>query len=168
MEHVRTCFIVFVVKEWTPRAFTMVNNVKEVDEKCVHTKRPPTLTGAGHQWTVSTNTGCTQWLSLAKPALKVAPTGRNRSLVACTSKCGGLEGVLLLWAAIFFLSRVSMRGDSLFMCYFWSKLIGKLFFGSLHEDLGEDPGSWIHIKSTLSIKSMWLTLIISTLIFHPH
>ena len=48
----------------------------------------PTLTGAGHQWTVSTNIGCIQWLSLAQPALKVALAGRNPSPVARTSKCG--------------------------------------------------------------------------------
>ena len=37
---------------------------------------------------MSTNIGCNQWLSLAKPTLKVAHAGRNRSLVAHTSKCG--------------------------------------------------------------------------------
>ena len=31
----------------------------------------PTSSGAGYQWTESTNTGCNQWLSLAKIALKV-------------------------------------------------------------------------------------------------
>ena len=49
---------------------------------------PPTLTSAGHQRTVSTSSGCNQWLSLAKPLLKVALAGRNRSLVTQTSKCG--------------------------------------------------------------------------------
>jgi hypothetical protein len=49
---------------------------------------PPTLTGVGHQWTVSPSASCNQWLSLAKPCLKVLPAGRNRSLVARTSKCG--------------------------------------------------------------------------------
>ena len=49
---------------------------------------PPTLTGAGHQRTVSTNIGCNQWLSLAKSALKVALAGWNRSLVARTNKHG--------------------------------------------------------------------------------
>ena len=49
---------------------------------------PPTLTGAGHQRTVSTNTSCNQWLLLAKTLLKVALYGRNRSMVAHTSKCG--------------------------------------------------------------------------------
>ena len=48
---------------------------------------PPTLTGAGHQWTVNTNTSCNQWLSLAKPVLKVAHASRHRSLVLRTSKC---------------------------------------------------------------------------------
>ena len=49
---------------------------------------PPTLTSAGHQQTVSMNIGCNQWLSLAKTLLKVALAGRNRSMVAHTSKCG--------------------------------------------------------------------------------
>ena len=49
---------------------------------------PPTQAGAGHQQTVGTSIGCNQWLSLAKSTLKVAPAGRNRSLVAYTSKCG--------------------------------------------------------------------------------
>ena len=48
----------------------------------------PTPAGAGHQWIESTSTGCNQWLSLAKIALKVPRTGRNRSLVARTSECG--------------------------------------------------------------------------------
>ena len=52
------------------------------------TNSPPTLTSAGHQWTVSTSTGCNQWSSLARPTLKVAPAGRNCSLVARTNKCG--------------------------------------------------------------------------------
>ena len=49
---------------------------------------PPTLTGVGHQCTVCTNTGCNRWLSLAKPTLKVAHAGRNRSLMTRTSMCG--------------------------------------------------------------------------------
>ena len=52
------------------------------------TYSPPTLTGAGQQQTVSTNTGCNQWLSLVETLLKVALVGRHRSLVANTSKCG--------------------------------------------------------------------------------
>ena len=48
---------------------------------------PPRLTGVGHQWMVSTSIGCNQWLSRAKPSLKVAHASRNRSLVAHTSKC---------------------------------------------------------------------------------
>ena len=54
------------------------------------TNSPPTHTGAGHQQTLSTwsNIGCNQWFSLAKPTLKVAPAGRNRSLVARTNMCG--------------------------------------------------------------------------------
>jgi hypothetical protein len=50
-------------------------------------KSPPTLTDARHQWTFSSSIGCNQWLSLAKLALKVAPTGRNCSPMTCTSKC---------------------------------------------------------------------------------
>ena len=49
---------------------------------------PLTHTGAGHQWTVSTNISCNQWLSLAEPGLKAAHAGRNRSLVTWTSMCG--------------------------------------------------------------------------------
>ena len=51
----------------------------------------PTSTGAGHQWTESTSTGCNQWLSLAKIVLKVPHVGRNRSLVTNTNRCG--EGI---------------------------------------------------------------------------
>ena len=53
-----------------------------------HSNSPPTLTGAGHQRTVSTSIGCSQWLCVAKTILKVALAGRNCSLVARTSKCG--------------------------------------------------------------------------------
>ena len=62
------------------------------------TYSPPTLTGVGHQRTVSTSIGCNQWLSLAKTILKVALVGRNRSLVARTSKCGWaiIHAILLL------------------------------------------------------------------------
>ena len=35
-----------------------------------------------------TNIGYNQWLSLAKPTLKVPHASKNRSLVARTSKCG--------------------------------------------------------------------------------
>ena len=48
---------------------------------------PPTHTGAHHPRTVSTNTGCNKWLSLAEPSLKVALADRNQSLVACTNMC---------------------------------------------------------------------------------
>jgi hypothetical protein len=51
----------------------------------------PTHVGAGHQRTERTNTGCNQWLSLAKIALKVPLASRNRSLVANTNRCG--EGI---------------------------------------------------------------------------
>jgi hypothetical protein len=40
----------------------------------------PTPASVGHQRTESTSTGCNQWLSLAKIALKVPLAGRNRSL----------------------------------------------------------------------------------------
>jgi hypothetical protein len=36
----------------------------------------------------STNTGCNQWLSLAKIALKVPHACRNHLLVAHTNRCG--------------------------------------------------------------------------------
>ena len=36
---------------------------------------------------MKTNFGCNRWLSLAKPALKVAHVGTHRSSVARTSKC---------------------------------------------------------------------------------
>jgi len=57
----------------------------------------PTLVGVGHQRMESTNIGCNQWLSLAKIALKMPLAGRNRSLVASTSKYG--EGIRqqLVW-----------------------------------------------------------------------
>ena len=45
---------------------------------------------------VSTSTSCNQWLSLAKPVLKVAPAGGNRTLVANISKCGWANGLLAL------------------------------------------------------------------------
>ena len=54
----------------------------------VLTYSPPTLTSVGHQWTVSTNIACNQWLSLAKPTLKVLLADRNRSLMVRTSKSG--------------------------------------------------------------------------------
>jgi hypothetical protein len=51
----------------------------------------PLLTpaGVGHKRTESTNIGCNQWLSLAKIGLKVSLVGRNRSLVASTSRWVG-------------------------------------------------------------------------------
>jgi hypothetical protein len=48
----------------------------------------PTPVGVGHRRTESTNTGCNQWLSLAKIALKVPLASRNRSLVASTAGVG--------------------------------------------------------------------------------
>ena len=53
----------------------------------VYNNSPPTLSGVGHQRTVSTSAACNQWLSLAKTLLKVALAGTNRSLVTRTSKC---------------------------------------------------------------------------------
>ena len=50
---------------------------------------PPTVTGVGHQWTVSTSIGYNWWFSLAEPILKVAPVDRSRSLVANTRKWVG-------------------------------------------------------------------------------
>jgi hypothetical protein len=54
------------------------------------TYSPSTFTGVGYQWTVSTSTSCNQWLSLAKPTLKVPPPGRVRSLVPAPISVGGL------------------------------------------------------------------------------
>ena len=48
----------------------------------------PTPASPGHQRTESTNTSCNQWLSLTKIAIEVPHDGRNRSLVACTNRCG--------------------------------------------------------------------------------
>ena len=48
---------------------------------------PPTLSGAGHQWTVRINIDYIKWLSLAKPTLKVAHAGGDHSLVARINKC---------------------------------------------------------------------------------
>lgn len=48
------------------------------------------------------------------------------------------------------------------------ELLLKVFVGSLQEDLGEDLGSSTQIISTLTRILVWPTLIISTLIFHPH
>ena len=42
------------------------------------------------------------------------------------------------------------------------------FDNSLHEDLLEDLGPWTHIDSNLIAKLVWLNLVISKLIFHPH
>ena len=56
---------------------------------------PSTLTSVGHQWTVPTNISYIQWLSLAKPILKVASVGRYCSLLAKTSNCG--HAINLLW-----------------------------------------------------------------------
>ena len=49
---------------------------------------PPKLISAGHQWTMSTNVDYIQWLSLAKPTLKVAYVGTNCSMMVCTNKRG--------------------------------------------------------------------------------
>ena len=51
-------------------------------------------------------------------------------------------------------------------CYHF--ILCKVLVISLYEDLGEDPGSWTHGDSTLSRKLVWSTLIISTLVLHPH
>ena len=59
-------------------------------------KARPHLVVSGHQQTVSTNNCCNQWLSLAKPLLKVVLGGGNRSLVARTSKCGWAISLLEL------------------------------------------------------------------------
>ena len=69
----------------------MVTSKKERANAACDSYTLHTPAGAAHQWTESTNTGCNQWLSLAKITLKVPLAGRNRSLVASTSRCG--EGV---------------------------------------------------------------------------
>ena len=68
-------------------------------------------------WVTSTNTGCNQWLSLAKIALKVSSAGRNRSLVANTGRCG--EGIICnhIWTQLkkecnFFVGGVSLCGTT--------------------------------------------------------
>ena len=68
----------------------------------------PTHVGVGHEWTESTNTGCNQWLSLAKITLKVSPAGRNHSLVGNTNKCG--EGINLVCP---FVHRLPLNCDSI-------------------------------------------------------
>ena len=46
---------------------------------------------------------------------------------------------------------------------FAMQLIINVLAKSLHEDLGEDSGSWTHAYFTLTGRLMWPTLI-----FHPH
>ena len=58
-------------------------NTVQISLKWTTTYSLPTLIGAaGHQWMIPTNIGYSQWLSLAKPTLKVALAGRCRSLLA--------------------------------------------------------------------------------------
>ena len=74
----------------------------------------PHLLVPDHQRTVSTSKGCNQWLSLAKTLLKVALAGGNRSLVACTSKCGRAITLLLVVTmpyACWFLWRADYNED---------------------------------------------------------
>jgi hypothetical protein len=49
---------------------------------------------------------------------------------------------------------------------FLLKLLINVSVGSLHEDLGEDLGSWTHGDSTLTRKLVWPTLITFMLILH--
>ena len=39
-------------------------------------------------------------------------------------------------------------GDYFILCYFRPKIILNMLVGSFHEDFGEDPWSWTHIKAT--------------------
>ena len=68
---------------WTGGVWEITNSSYERGEPAAY--GPPSFAGVDRQWTVSTGTGCNQWLSLAKPTLKVLPARRNRSLVARTS-----------------------------------------------------------------------------------
>ena len=73
--------------EW-PRMFNDQLNILRCLATLKRNNSPPTFTSAGYQWIVSTNTGYNQWLSLAKPTLKVVPASMIRSLLTRTSKCG--------------------------------------------------------------------------------
>jgi hypothetical protein len=66
-------------------------NVSEITLHAYYTL--PTPAGGGHQRTESISTGCYQWLSLAKIALKVPLAGRNCSVVLATNRFG--EGISL-------------------------------------------------------------------------
>jgi hypothetical protein len=80
----------------------------------------PTLDGVGHQWTEGTSTGCNQWLTLAKIALKMPHAGRSCSLVVNTSRCG--EGINLRRLH-------TMLGQRLQFLYFISYVFPAHFFG---------------------------------------
>ena len=54
------------------------------------TYSPPTLTGAGHQWTFPINTGYIQWLSLAKSTLNVGHVGKTVYWWPAPVSVGGL------------------------------------------------------------------------------
>jgi hypothetical protein len=89
---------------WVLFAYTIVQqrHAPNTQDSTLVAYSPPTLTGVGHQWMASTCTGCNQYLSLAKLALKVALVGRNRSVVTCTASVGRLLGmssdaILRLW-----------------------------------------------------------------------
>ena len=69
----------------------MIGNFLGLNFNCLSSPTimaPPTIIGASHPWTVSTNTNSNQWLPLVKLALTVIPHGRNRSLVTRPNKCG--------------------------------------------------------------------------------
>ena len=55
-----------------------------------------------------------------------------------------------------------------FVLPFVLQLLLNVLVGSLHEDLGENMGSLTNVNWTYMRKLVWPTLIISTLIFHPH
>ena len=70
-----------------------------------------TPVGFGYHWMESTNTGCNQWLSLTKIALKVPLDVRNRSLMANTSMCG--EGISPLSSTCFMFNHFCVETNSI-------------------------------------------------------
>ena len=101
------------------------------------------LTGVGHQWTVSTSTGCNQWFSLAKAILKVAFASRNHSLVVNTSTCG--------WAIRRLLPTIS-RGATLDLLKLisarWYMELEWLHFLASYFSQLSNPISGTHLKLT--------------------
>ena len=87
LSYFRGIFHGFLEKRWVisvkPR--TSTGGYLSIPTGSSVTYSPPTHT----VWAkMSTSIGYNQWLSPAKPCLKVLPAGRNRSLVTRTNKCG--------------------------------------------------------------------------------